>query len=198
MAKRYDQMLALVAKYKPRRIVEVGVHRGLRAQALCREALIHRDSVSYVGYDVFDTVGPKFQEEALNGKGAPSKEQAATRLKSLPGLDFDFMVGDTRETLHGSSPAVDFAFIDGDHRVEAIRGDYEALKHARVVVLDDFFVADENGYIPNLDLYGANRIVESITDAEVRILPVGDRCKHGGYSRLALIVRSCSPHGESA
>lgn len=189
MAKRYDQMLPLIAKYKPRRIVEVGVHRGMRAQRLCLEALDHRDWVSYVGYDVFDTVGNQFQEEALNGKGPPSQADATARLRAVQGLEFAFVVGDTRETLHGKPPEVDFAFIDGDHRLEAIRGDYAALQHANVVVFDDFYVADEDGKMPDIDQYGANRVVEGIKDAEVRILPIGDKCKHGGYSRLALVVR---------
>jgi hypothetical protein len=83
----------------------------------------------------------------------------------------------------------DFAFIDGDHRVEAIAGDYAALRNTRVVTFDDYYLPDAQGKTPDLTKYGANAIVDAITDATVVILPVGDQCKHGGYSRLALVIR---------
>ncbi len=38
----------------------------------------------------------------------------------------------------------DFAFIDGDHRVEAIRRDYAALAKSDVIVFDDFYDASSS------------------------------------------------------
>lgn len=189
MAKRYDQMLPLIAEHRPRKIVEVGVHRALRAMKLCQEALQHRDWVSYTGYDVFETLSQQFQEDALNGKGMALQAQAEGRLRTVQGLDWKLVVGDTRDTLHGTEVEADFAFIDGDHRVDAIAGDYAALRHCKVMVFDDYYVPDAQGKTPDLTLYGANQIVDAITDATVVILPVGDQCKHGGYSRLALVIR---------
>ena len=190
MAKRYDQMFPLIDQVKPRRINEIGVHRGIRAAKLCARALEHRASVRYTGFDVFDTMDAAFQEEALNGKGAPSQQQAQARLLSLGGaLKFEFVVGDTRKTLHGTEQSADFAFIDGDHRVDAIAGDYAAVAGARCVVFDDYYRPDENGYLPDLALYGANAVVDELAKAgrKVEILPVGDRCKHGGFSHLAVV-----------
>lgn len=189
MAKRYDQLLPLIAKHRPRKIVEVGVHRGLRALMMAREALEYSDWVTYTGYDVFETMGAEFQEAALNGKGEPTQAEADNRLSKVRGLDYSFVVGDTRDTLHGTAVVADFAFIDGDHRIDAIRGDYEALKGCEVVVFDDYYLPDERGVTPDLSLYGANAIVDAITDATVVILPLGDRCKHGGFSRLAVVIR---------
>jgi len=88
MAKRYDQMFPLIAQHRPRKIVEVGVHRALRAAKLCQEALKYRDWVSYTGYDVFETMSPKFQEAALNGKGTALQAQAEGRLRAVHGLDW--------------------------------------------------------------------------------------------------------------
>ena len=68
--------------------------------------------------------------------------------------------------------------------MDAIRGDYEALKSCRIVVFDDYYIGAGS---PDLNLYGANRIVDAITDAKVEILPIGDRCKHGGLSHLAVV-----------
>lgn len=192
MAKRYDQMFPLIDQVKPRRIIEVGVHRGIRAAKLCARALLHRKSVHYTGFDVFDTMDMQFQELALNGKGAPSEAQAAARLSSIgDSLTFQFVVGDTRQTLHGSEQQVDFAFIDGDHRVDAVVGDYVAVAGAQCVVFDDYYRPDERGQMPDARLYGANSTVDALVAAgrKVEILPVGDQCKHGGFSHLAVVWR---------
>ena len=183
MAKRYDQMLALIDEIKPKSIIEVGVHRGMRANQLCLQATKY-GGVTYTGFDVFDTMDAEFQEAALNGKGMPSKDVAASRLSRIDGLKYSFVVGDTRETVHGKPRHADFAFIDGDHRVDAIRGDYEALKSCKVVVFDDYFVGDNK---PDRSLYGANAVVDALPYERVQILPIGDMCKHGGYSHLAVV-----------
>ena len=193
MAKRYAQMLPIVAAMKPSMIVEVGIHKGLRGSALSLEALKHSANVRYVGYDVFETMGEEFQREALNGKSTPSEARARQAFDPIvgqhPGFSYAFHVGDTRKTLHGRSLDADFAFIDGDHRVEAICGDYMALKDARVVVLDDFYMPGPTGSLPDLSLYGANALVDELRSdgREVEILPVGDLCNHGAVAHLAVV-----------
>lgn len=189
MAQRYDQMHALIDELRPRRIVEVGVHRGIRAAKLCARALLHWPAVDYVGYDVFDTMDDAFQDAALNGKGAPSEADAARRLSAVEGATFRFVVGDTRETLHGALIPADFAFIDGDHRVDAIAGDYAALATAPCVVFDDYYVPDARGACPDLTRYGANQTVNALRaqGRDVVILPVGDACNRGGEVRLAVV-----------
>lgn len=181
MAKRYDQLVELVRKEQPRVIVEVGVHRAMRARAMC-EAV--KGPVHYIGYDVFDTLGEKYQEEALNGKGMTTEAKARHRLEALkaenPGFTYEFVIGDTRDTLHARTVECDFAFIDGDHRVDAIRGDYAALSGAKVVVFDDYY----SGKSPDLTKYGANVVAD---EAGAEVLPVGDQCKHGGISHLAVV-----------
>jgi len=189
MAKRYDQMIPLVEKLKPRRIVEVGVHRAMRASKLCQAALQY-GPVAYIGYDVFDTMGEDFQEAALNGKGEPTEREARRRLDQVRGdFTYSFVIGDTRDTLHGTEVEADFAFIDGDHRVDAIRGDYLALVGTRCVVFDDYYMPDSAGQLPDLNLYGANQIVDEMRGAghKVEILPVADKCKCSGVSHLAVV-----------
>lgn len=191
MAKRYEQLLPLIDKVKPSKIVEIGVHTALRGLAMCRQALAHREEVEYIGYDVFDQATPEFQLQALNGKGAPSQAKATERLTRVPGLSHSFVVGDTRETLGGKKVKADFAFIDGDHRVEAIRIDYAAVSSARCVVFDDYYLAGKDGKSPDLSKYGANAVVDELAASgrKVEILPVGDVCKHGGMSHLAVVWR---------
>lgn len=191
MAKRYEQMIPLVDKLKPRKIVEVGVHRGMRASSLCRAAL-QFGPVTYVGYDVFDTMGAEFQEAALNGKGEPTEADARRRLDGVRGdFSYAFVIGDTRDTLHGTSVLADFAFIDGDHRVDAIAGDYAALADVPCVVFDDWYAPDEHGVTPDMSLYGANQTVEvaRLAGRRVEILPKADGCNCGGKSHLAVVWR---------
>lgn len=191
MAKRYQQLIDLVAEAKPGYIVEVGVHRAKRAVAMCREAIKHRP-VMYVGFDVFDTLGDQFQLDALNGKGTPTEAYARAALAGVPGVQFELKVGDTRQTLHRESPGgtgAHFAFIDGDHRVDAIRGDYLALSDCPIVVLDDFYRPGAKGELPDLDKFGSNQIVLELlaNGANVEVLPVGDLCNHGAITYLAVV-----------
>lgn len=194
MAKRYDALLPMVAKLQPELIVEVGVHRGIRAAKMIAAA---GRPVQYLGFDVFETRGADFQEGALNGKGIATEAQARARLdraiKDNPGSSYRLVIGDSRETLPQFSDLVrgfrTFAFIDGDHRVDAIASDYAALSGADVVVFDDYYRHDEDGNIPDLSLYGANQTVKAITGARVEVLPHGDACKHGGMSHLAVVRR---------
>lgn len=184
MAKRYDQLIEIVREAQPRTIVEIGVHRAMRAVRMC-EAV--KGPVHYIGFDVFETMGPGFQEAALNGKGEPQQKHAVHRLEELkkrkPDFTYELVVGDTRETLKDRKVPCDFAFIDGDHRAEAIASDYAAVADAPIVVCDDYFIGENR---PDISLYGCNQIADA---AEAEILPVADGCKHGGYSHLAVIRR---------
>ena len=193
MAKRYTQMLPLIASIKPRTIAEVGVHRAKRAVMLCRKALEY-GPVHYIGYDVFETKDAAFQADALNGKGTPIEADARRQLDALaaefPGFSYELIVGDTRDTLQQHPVIVDFAFIDGDHRVEVIEGDYLALAKSRYVLLDDFYVAGPNCAL-NLSRYGANTLAGNLITSchEVEILPVGDVCNHGGIAHLVAVSK---------
>lgn len=194
MTKRYEQLLPLIAQLKPAHIVEVGVHRGMRALTMCEVAAENSPRVRYTGYDVFGTEDAAFHEEALNGKGMPHRAAAERRMASVrerwPTFRWFLVEGDTRKTLHGTHIECDFAFIDGDHRVEVIRGDAAALA-CPVLVFDDFYRPGADGRLPDLGAYGANQVVEDLerAGARVEILPSQDQCKHGGVSHLAVVRR---------
>jgi hypothetical protein len=183
-------MLPLIDEVKPRVIVEVGVHGALRANLLCRRALTY-GRVHYIGYDVFATMGEQFQADALNGKGTATEARARERLDAIcrdhPKFSYELKIGDTRKTLHGHGVQADFAFIDGDHRVDAIAGDYEALKSGRCVVFDVYYLPGRSGQLPDLSEYGANAIVDALPQERVSILDCGDTCDHGAVSRLAVV-----------
>lgn len=192
MAVRYAQLEDLVDEVKPARIVEVGVHTGRRSVLMCTRALLHVPEVHFVGYDVFDTMTDEFQLEALNGKGATSfdrfKNTMDTRLPSTGRVSWEVIIGNTRETLHPFQIEADFAFIDGDHRAEVIAGDFAAIRGAaRMVVFDDYFRPDFKDRLPDLDVYGANKIVDALPKSMVEILPRSDQSRYGGVSHLAVV-----------
>lgn len=196
MAKRYQQLEGLIAEAKPTTIVEVGVHRGLRARQMIESALLcGAGHVRYIGYDVFDTEGEAFHEAAFNTKGIPLEEEALRNIGRWdPRLvQWELIVGDTRKTLHGRHVAADFVFIDGDHRCEVIAKDYSAFRGgvfrvgARMIVLDDYYRPDRKGRIPDLEKVGCNRLVDGLPARSVEILPSEDRVKEGGVVHLAVV-----------
>jgi hypothetical protein len=193
-ALRYHQLTQLIAERKPASIVEVGVHRAIRAEAMCLEALRHRADVTYFGFDVFEHEDEKFHADALNGKGIPAESVARGKLSALSAaymkFNYRLFVGDTRVTLHNDPIKADFAFIDGDHRAEVIRGDYAALAESGCIVFDDYYTAGPRGELPDLSKFGANAIVDALADTHnVEILPVKDPCNHGAFTQLAVVTR---------
>lgn len=188
-SRRYDQLIDIVREVRPRTIVEIGVHKGLRAALMCREALKFQEKVAYFGFDVFDQEDAQFHADALNGKGMPSEQQAARRLNELgPALAWKFVKGDTRVTLHHERHfQADLVFIDGDHRLEVIRGDYEPFREARCVVLDDLYTSSLTTV--DLEKYGCNGLVKDLQQhgKKVEILPVKDMTVTGAWTQLVVV-----------
>ncbi len=192
MKNRYEHLANLIEEHKPSSIIEVGVHKAYRAVYMVREAMKYQNKVSYIGFDVFETLGEDFQELVLNGKGMATEMQARAAMHQLtseygPRFTCELIVGKTQDTLHETTYSADLVFIDGDHRAEAIAADYAALKNSKLVVFDDYYVVDPAGAIPDLKKYGANIVCDSLPNA-VR-LPHGDQCRHGGLSHLVLVAQ---------
>ncbi len=96
-----------------------------------------------------------------------------------PGFNYRLVEGNTRDTLHGRSIISDFVFIDGGHSVETIRGDYEAVKGSKIIVLDDY-------YLGGVDTakFGCNDVIKNIPHT---VLPQADR--YGGRSvKMAVVI----------
>lgn len=188
---RYDQLLSLAAVYKPRSIVEIGTNHGDRGIALCREALRHHSTVSYTGYDVFDTKDAEFHRDVFNGKGAFAKDVVAHRFDEIksqyPGFQYQLHQGTTDETLHPHDVRADFVFIDGDHRVDTIARDYNAVKHSKVVVFDDYYSEAPGCEKIDTNVFGCNLIVNQSKAAT--ILPNADRFPATGDIRMAALIR---------
>ncbi len=168
---RYSQLEEIILECKPTSIIEIGTHHGHRAYNMCVAALEMSEKLHYIGFDLFEDATPETDERELNGKGAGSARKALEAMKlinlSYPGFTFELHKGDTRQTLHGKSLVADFVFLDGGHSVETIRGDYEAVKGAKVIVFDDYYLAGAD-----TSKHGCNEVVK---DLPHELLPKVDR-----------------------
>ena len=185
--KRYEKMTQLIQQVKPKTILEIGTWSGDRAMQLVQDALQYQPEVHYIGYDLFEDATPETDREELNVKRHFSTEQVNTRLenfrkKTRLNFSWELIKGNTRETL--TPQVVDFAFVDGGHSLETIESDWEAVKNSKMVVFDDYYLPDENNLIPDVEHWGANKIVERI--GATVFTDTNDRVKEGGYVTLAV------------
>lgn len=175
--KRYKQLADVVRFCQPKTIIEIGAHRGERAEMLCREALKYREKVHYTGYDLFEDATAETNAAELNGKAPATEEALRERLSAIEGVTFELVKGNTRQTLHGTEVFADLVFIDGGHSVETIRGDYEAVKGSNVIVFDDYYTGGVD-----TAKYGCNSVISE----PFQLLPREDHAKGVGI-KLAII-----------
>jgi hypothetical protein len=189
---RYDQLQVLVeaavTPNEPFRMLEIGTWTGERAMQL---ALVARKAgasvVWYYGYDLFDSATADDDKRELNVKPHMSFEDVKKRLDDFKDRNewfvYNITAGDTRQTL-GGDLSYDFAFIDGGHSIETIKSDFEGVKgRAAVIVLDDFYSADEHGKAPDITKYGVN---QALRNERLVLLPSADRVKDGGVVHLVI------------
>lgn len=179
--KRYRQLADVVRFAQPKSIIEIGAHRGERAEMLCREALKYRDHVHYIGYDLFEDATAETNAEEMNGKSPATMQGTAERLAAIKGVTYELVKGNTRTTLHGTQIAADLVFIDGGHSVETIRGDYEAVKDSNVIVFDDYYT-----HGADTQRFGCNHVVQDagsfvLLDREDSVKGLGIRLAAIGY-----------------
>lgn len=195
---RYSQLADLIEQTKPATICEIGTWNGLRACMMAEIALQHRETFHYTGFDLFEDATPESDAEELNVKAHNTLADVAETLRAFagthPGFTFELIKGNTRRTLKRAlkkREPFDFAFLDGGHSVATIRSDFARLREAgaKVIVLDDYYKADEQGRKPDGRRYGCNRILKAFGEkgADWHLLPIKDRVKDGGWVQMAVV-----------
>lgn len=179
---RYDTIIDLINIFKPTSIVETGTWRGSNAARMIQAAQRHNSGISYTGYDLFEDATPETDATEFNVKPHPGKKTVEDYLAQTVGASVVLIKGNTRQTLKNFT--ADFAFIDGGHSLETIEHDYEALKHSRVILFDDYYTADSEGKIPDIRKVGCNLLVERLPHA---VIPCSDRVEGGGFVNLAVV-----------
>lgn len=181
-AGRYRLIPFLIDAVQPQSIIEVGTWNGHRARQMLSRALLHKDSVNYLGFDLFEAgstdddvreknVKPHFSLEAVNATLVDFCE-------SNSGATFQLVPGDTRKTL--KECRADLVFIDGGHSVETIRSDYAGVAGSRYVLFDDYYHGDIN-----IDRFGANLLVSSLDHLE---FSERDPVAGGGQVSMVLVA----------
>ncbi len=166
---RYEYLIDSIHIIKPKKIVEIGIAQGLRSYQMIKEAKIFHKKIQFFGYDVFDTKDENFHKMVGNGKKVSSRNEVENFLQPL-NVNIEMFPGMTKETLWGNNVTADLVFIDGDHRIEAIQSDYEAVKNTKVVVFDDYYISGEHSSF-TIDEYGCNQLIDKLPDNEVFISP---------------------------
>ena len=166
---RYQYLLIGVTLTKPKSIIEIGLAQGERAYQMIQLASKYKANVRYTGYDVFHTKNSSWHRMVGNGKQVASKEVIKSLLNNLS-KNISLIEGMTSETLWLNPQKADYVWLDGDHRVEAIQKDFEALKKSRVIVFDDYYVNGEHDGF-TVDKFGCNKIVDNLDKDQVFISP---------------------------
>ena len=187
---RYSQLIDLIQAHKPQTILEVGTHDGARAIMMAQAALKEQKEVHYTGFDLFEDGTTETDLTELNVKKRSSLADVTHLLEAFkkenPGFNFTLIKGNTRETLAKwqESVAIDFAFVDGGHSVETIQSDLNALRSAKLIVLDDYYIKDEQGRIPDVAKYGCNSVIDKQNHV---IMPIADPVRGGGLVQMVVL-----------
>lgn len=155
---RYEYLIDIIEYLEPKSIIEIGVAEGKNAEEMLRKT---GNGTKYTGYDVFDFTDKIFHNLVGNGKMVLSEEEIFSKLSTITD-DVTLHKGMTQDTLWPKGDKADLVWLDGDHRIEAIRKDFEAVKKSRVIVLDDYYIEDNQQW--SIDKYGCNELVKSLQD----------------------------------
>ena len=166
---RYQYLLLGLCIVAPKSIIEVGLSRGIRALQMVQLAKKYYPSVKYTGYDVFDTKDSNWHRLVGNGKKVEGKSIIEKKLKTLT-ININLIQGMTSDTLWPHPNKADFVWLDGDHRLESIRKDFESLKESKVIVFDDYYSTGEHDGF-HIEKYGCNKIVEDFDENQIFITP---------------------------
>lgn len=175
--KRYLNLLVLILIYRPKKILEIGVYNGRRSLQMIEAAKIFSKDVHYYGFDLFEGSNKSIIKRERSKTA--SRINDILKLLSKHAKVFLFK-GFTKQTLKRfakkNKARVDFAFIDGGHKVETIASDYyyckRICKKKSIIVFDDFYSLNQ----PNTKKFGSNKIFFKLKDRQkIKLLPLEDK-----------------------
>jgi predicted O-methyltransferase YrrM len=172
--KRYSYLTEAAAKYKPKRIMEIGVFNGENSLRIINEAL-KNGAVEYYGFDLFDELSEdKFSMELAKHPHSMSDMQ---KKLDKTGAKITLIKGDTNKTLPEAAkslPKMDLIFIDGGHSLETINNDWlyseKMLADNGAIIFDDYWNRTDAGCKPLIDALDRNKY-------DITIIPTKDRHK---------------------
>ena len=160
--KRYSNILLLILFYRPKSIIEIGVYRGVRSKQMIQAARIFNKNIEYFGFDLFEMINQKIQKKELS-KIPYSKKDIKNNLSKYAKVKL--FKGYTSKTLDKlKNKKVDLIFIDGGHRLDTIKNDWNKSKKFQkkntIIIFDDYYL-DNKKIIKN---FGCNLVVNKIDE----------------------------------
>ena len=160
--KRYSIILSTILYYRPKSIIEIGVYRGVRAKEMIQAAQIFNKNIEYFGFDLFEMINKKIQRKELS-KIPYSKKDIKNNLSKYAKVRL--FKGYTSKTLDKlKNKKVDLIFIDGGHRLDTIKNDWnKSIKFQKkntIIIFDDYYL-DNKKIIRN---FGCNLVVNKIDE----------------------------------
>ncbi len=161
--KRYSNLLKIILKTKSRKILEIGVYKGLRSLEMIKAAKSVNKNVVFYGFDMFEKF---FEKKNILQVELSKKPQSLNVINNLlkEHADVKLIKGNTLDTLpkFPKKNKFDFIFIDGGHSVRTIKNDWnqsKKLMHKNsTVIFDDYYLGD----VKLIKKFGCNRIVENL------------------------------------
>jgi predicted O-methyltransferase YrrM len=163
-------IFGLIRRTKPRKVIEIGRYKG--GSTLLIAAAMNGDG-QFWSIDI----GEK-ETRLSDGKGSrPYDAQTADACNRF-GLNVHMIIGDSR-TIEIDTGRVDLVFIDGDHRYEGVKSDFERfgrrIREGGSVLFDDSF--DEGIFKTHSDTVG--RLVQEVqAEGRFRLVKVVNRLAH--------------------
>jgi predicted O-methyltransferase YrrM len=209
--RRYAAVLETVRRRRCRKLLEVGVHHGIRAVQMIHAATLSHPaaSVVYHGFDLFEELTAEELEAEFSKR--PSPEAIVRRRLQRTGARIELYKGYSRETLpafvaaHRNQPRpLDLVFLDGGHSAATVAEDWRNLEPlifpGTVVLLDDYYPGEP----AELAGIGCNHLVDGLDRRRYRveILDAEDRfSKEWGVLAIRMVRvsrRESDPHPNGA
>lgn len=163
--KRYSNLLTIILKVKPKKILEIGIYKGWRSLEMIKAAKSFNPLIKFYGFDMFEMF---LDKKNILSDELSKKPKSMKIIKDLlkEHAKIKLIKGNTLKTLpkFPKKNKVDFIFIDGGHSVKTIRNDWfhsKKLMHKNtVVVFDDFYSGNKN----LIKKFGCNKIIENLSN----------------------------------
>lgn len=176
--RRYKYLFKIISENKCQRIMEIGTWNGEHAFQMIESAKKHSEpeNVEYYGFDLFESFTDKHLVPPFVTRVPPALHTVKEKLERTK-ANIHLYKGSSQKLLPrlvSALPKMDFIYIDGDHKPEAIAIDWkyaQKLMHDKtIVVFDDYW---------NMEKAGCKTVVENINKKrfDVEILPIQDKFK---------------------
>ncbi len=173
---RYNALMRVIDRVKPKNVLEVGTWSGRRASQMIQRAAGYRpiETILYAGFDLFEEMTEDLFRMELSK--IPPPMNIVRRFLDATGAKIHLFKGNSAVTVPEAFKKMnyqkfDLIFIDGGHREDTIRLDWENVQdfiHDKTVIVFDDYYYDRPD---DLEGYGCNNIIQELGEGwEINLL----------------------------